>query len=74
MRSIAIAVLLASASLLFETAAFADVAETAPVKIVVKPARPLVTEIAAPTKSLLVADPPPSFTPRVAGAVTKDAF
>ena len=74
MRTIAIAIVLASASILFETAAYADVVETAPVKISVRPARPLVTEIAAPTKSLLVADPPPSFAPAVARAVGKDAF
>ena len=72
MRSIAIA--LVAASILFETTAFADVAETAPVKITARPARPLVTEIAAPQKTLLAADPPPSFAPNVARAVTKEAF
>ena len=72
MRSIAI--VLVAASILFESTAFADVVETAPVKITARPARPLVTEIAAPSKTLLAADPPPSFTPAVARAVSKDAF
>jgi hypothetical protein len=72
MRPIAIALVLAS--ILFETAAFADVVETPPVKITARPPRPLVTEVAAPQKTLLAADPAPSFTPRVAQAVTKSAF
>jgi len=74
MRPIAVALALVAASILFETVAFADVAETAPVKITVRPARPLVTEVAAPQKTLLAADPPPSFTPQVAQAMTKSAF
>jgi hypothetical protein len=72
MRRVAITLFLAS--ILFETVAFADVVETAPVKITARPPRPLVTEIAAPQKTLLAADPPPSFTPQVARAVSKDAF
>lgn len=54
--------------------AFAETTEIPPVKIVVKPARPLVTEVAAPQKSLLIADPPPSFTGRVAEPVARSPF
>jgi hypothetical protein len=71
MRLLAIA--LFSSSILFEVAAHAEVHELRPVVITVKQ-HIVVTELAAPTKPLLVANPPPSFAPRVGAAVSKDAF
>ncbi len=53
--------------------ALADVTELPPVNIVVKQ-HVVVTELAPPTKPLLVASPPPSFAPRVVAAVSKSAF
>jgi hypothetical protein len=69
-----IAVVLAAASILFETSAFAEPTEVPTVYIHLRLPRPLVTEVVAPKASLVAADPPPSFTPNVASAVTKPAF
>jgi hypothetical protein len=71
MRLLAIA--LFSSSILFESIALAEVHELPPVVITVKQ-HVVVTELAAPTTPLLVANPPPSLLPRVAAAVSKDAF
>jgi hypothetical protein len=74
MRVIAVALSVAAASILFELPAFAEPTDLPTIVIKVRPARPLVTELVAPKASLLAADPPPSFTPSVASAVSKSAF
>lgn len=45
-----------------------------PIRIALRPVRPLVTEVAAPAKTLLAANPPPSLAPRIAEPVGRAPF
>jgi len=65
---------LAAALFTFATAASAEVHELKPVPIVVKPARPLVTEIAKPAANIDAAKLQTPVVPKIAEAVSSGPF
>ncbi|GAC1374585.1 MAG: hypothetical protein NVS3B10_13510 [Polyangiales bacterium] len=55
-------------------AASAEPVTLDPIRIALRPVRPLVTDVAAPAKTLLAANPPPSLAPRIAEPVGRAPF